>query len=70
MLTIEQAANIICSGFVEGGNGDKDGNPNFKAPFLNHKPQPWERIKKCRWICGILPEHIIMVDYDDESAFN
>lgn len=70
MLTIEQAANIICSGFVEGGNGDKDGNSNFKAPFLNHKPQPWEKIKKCRWICGILPEHIIMVDYDDESAFN
>ena len=65
MLTIEQAANIICSGFVEGGNGDKDGNSNFKAPFLNHKPQPWEKIKKCRWICGILPEHIIMVDYDD-----
>ncbi len=70
MLTIEQAANIICSGFVEGGNGDKDGNSNFKAPFLNHKPQSWEKIRKCRWICGILPEHIIMVDYDDESAFN
>lgn len=37
MITLEQAANIICSGFVEGGNGGKDGKPNFKAPFLNHK---------------------------------
>lgn len=66
MLTIEQAANIICSGFVEGGNGDKDGNSNFKAPFLNHKPQSWEKIRKCRWICGILPEHIINSSIGDD----
>ncbi|MBU5432626.1 DNA primase family protein [Intestinimonas sp. MSJ-38] len=70
MITLEQAANIICSGFVEGGNGGKDGKPNFKAPFLNHKPQPWDKAQKYRWICGILPEHIIMVDYDDAAAFD
>lgn len=69
-IEIDKVVDIICSGFVEGGNGDKDGNANFKAPFLNHKPQPWEKIKKSRWVCGILREHVIMVDYDDEAAFN
>lgn len=70
MRTVEKVANIICSGFVEGGNAGKDGNANFKAPFLNQQPKSWDKIKKCRWICGLLPEHVVMVDYDNEKAFD
>lgn len=69
MPTIEQVAGIICYGFVEGGNSDKNGSPNFKAPFLNQTPKPWEKIRKCRWICGLISDHIIMADYDNEEAF-
>lgn len=70
MRTVEEIANIICSGFVEGGNAGKDGNANFKAPFLNQQPKSWDKVKKCRWICGLLPEHVVMVDYDSEKAFD
>lgn len=69
MQTVEEIANIICYGFVEGGNAGKDGNANFKAPFLNQTPKNWDKIKKSRWICGLLPEHVVMVDYDSEKAF-
>ena len=63
-MEISEIADILFSGFVEGGN---DGN--YKAPFLNRKLQSWDRAKNYRYICGVLRENVVLVDYDDPAAF-
>lgn len=64
-MSIEEIADVLFAGFVDGGN---DGN--FKAPFLNRKLQSWDKAKSSyRYICGVLREDVVLVDYDDPAAF-
>ena len=70
MQNIGEIFSKISDQFFEGGNGGKKGaDPNFKAPFSKRKPKEWEKAKKFRWVCWLIPENIIMVDYDNVEAF-
>lgn len=65
MLTIEEAGKIIFNNeYWKGGNGG-----NFKAPYGNNAPKPFEDAKQYRYICGVIPEYVVMVDIDNEEAF-
>lgn len=65
MLTIEEAGKIIFNNeYWKGGNGG-----NFKAPYSNNAPKPYEDAKQYRYICGVIPEYVVMVDIDNEEAF-
>lgn len=65
MLTIEEVGKIIFNNkYWKGGNGG-----NFKAPYSNNAPKPFEDAKQYRYICGVIPEYVVMVDIDNEEAF-
>jgi putative DNA primase/helicase len=65
VLTIEEAGKIIFNNeYWKGGNGG-----NFKAPYSNNAPKPFEDAKQYRYICGVIPEYVVMVDIDNEEAF-
>lgn len=70
-LKLDQIAPHIFDGFVEGGNGEKDGKPNYKAPKMNQTPKDWNKIQRggCKWVCGIIPQWMTVVDFDDPAAF-
>lgn len=63
-MEYEEITDVLFAGFVEGG---VDGN--FKAPFLNRKLQSWNKAKSYRYICGVLRDDIVLVDFDDPAAF-
>ncbi len=65
MLTLEEVGRIIFNNeYWKGGNGG-----NFKAPYNNNAPKPFEEAKQYRYICGVIQEFVVMVDIDDEAAF-
>lgn len=65
MLTLEEVGKIIFNNeYWKGGNGG-----NFKAPYNNNTPKPFEEAKQYRFICGVIQEFVVMVDIDDEAAF-
>ncbi len=65
MLTLEEVGQIIFNNeYWKGGNGG-----NFKAPYNNNIPKPFKEVKQYRYICGVIQEFVVMVDIDDESAF-
>lgn len=70
-MKLDQIAPHLFDGFVEGGNGEKDGKPNYKAPYLNQRPKDWDKMQRngCKWICGLIPQWLTVVDYDEPAAF-
>lgn len=65
VLTLEEVGEIIFNNeYWKGGNGG-----NFKAPYNNNAPKPFEEAKQYRYICGVIQEFVVMVDIDDETAF-
>lgn len=66
MQTIEEIGKIIFNDeYWKGGNGGK-----FKAPYSNNAPKTFREAVKNRYLCGKIQEHIVLVDYDDEKAFD
>ena len=64
MLTLEEVGRIIFNNeYWKGGNGG-----NFKAPYNNNAPKPFEEAKQYRYICGVIQEFVVMVDIDDETG--
>lgn len=45
-IKLDQIAPQLFDGFVEGGNGEKDGKPNYKAPYLNQRPKDWDKMQR------------------------
>lgn len=69
MLTAEEILKILFENqFVEGGNGKDE--KAYKKPYANHKPQPIEEAKKSRYLCGLIPISCVLVDYDEQAAFD
>ncbi|BCJ92829.1 hypothetical protein acsn021_03980 [Anaerocolumna cellulosilytica] len=65
MRTVENIGKIIFNDeYWKGGN-----NGNFKAPYNSSEPKPFDQAKQYRYICGVIQQHVIMVDYDNEEAF-
>jgi putative DNA primase/helicase len=65
MQTIEEIGKIIFNDeYWKGGN-----NGNFKAPCNSGEPKPFNQAKQYRYICGVIQQHIVMTDYDNEEAF-
>lgn len=65
MLTIEEIGKIVFANkYWQGGCGG-----NYKAPYSNKKPKTFTDAIKSRYICGVIPENVILVDYDDPAAF-
>ena len=54
--------------FFEGGNGTDENA--YKSPYSNRKEKTLEEIRRCRYICGLIPMNRVMVDYDDQAAFD
>ena len=65
VVTIEEIGKIVFADkYWQGGNGG-----NFKAPYNNKPTKPYTEAIKNRYICGLIPEYVVLVDYDDPEAF-
>ena len=65
MKSFEEVGKILFNDrYWEGGNGG-----NYKAPYSNKTPKPYERCKNSKFLCGAIPEHVVMQDFDNAEAF-
>lgn len=65
MKSFEEVGKILFNDrYWEGGNGG-----NYKAPYSNKTPKPYERCKNSKFLCGAIPEHVVMQDFDNVEAF-
>lgn len=69
MFSDEEIIKILFNDkFFEGGNGTNE--DAYKAPYSNRNPKPYSEAMRFRYVCGLIPMNRVLVDYDDQAAFD